>query len=318
MKKIVCYMLTFLSITLAGCSREDQHPESEGAVIKLAVPKAFLTKVVDGDNLAVEQTVNNISLFFAEPSATTITFKYVNTGFTTSGDYQIISLPVEPQDLQTKNIYVVANYDDEEALNALATIDDLKTMITPEVDKTNNLDPENGFCMYGSTLNFDFTAGSDAIVDLVRTCAKIRVNLTFPENPGLSTSNSFLIQNAARYTYIIKNSTAMLPLTDYFNFAAPINLVDNGADAYVNNAYIYEATALPVITIYTHINNSTEQQEFTANLPLPQRNYLYDLQIEIYEEETASRSTESIIKPSYRAVSTLRVYDEKGEPVQEF
>lgn len=229
----------------------------------------------------------------------------------------MISLPAEAAELLTKDVYVIANYDDEQELTTLTTLDEMRELWAPEIDKSNNLDPLNGFCMYGTLSDVDFMdqANYPVTVSLIRTCAKLRVNLTFPGNSLLSTNNSFLIQHAATYTHVVPNFIVTLPTDDYFNFAAALPLADNGAGVYTGNAYVYEANQAPVITIYTHLGGSTEEQAFTATLPVPQRNYLYDLMIEIYEEGTALRSVEK--RPGYTFSGTVRVYNEAGELVEE-
>ncbi len=316
MRKIA-YIL-YLSILMTACQKEVPLQENKGISIRVSTNKSFQTRVINEDNLADEQIINNISLFFTDPASTTILYKYVNTGFTVSGDYQLITLPIEPADLLMKDIYVVANYDDLSLLDALTTLDGLKGLITPEVDKTNNLSPQNGFCMYGSLAGFDFTANTDipATIPLIRTCAKIRINLSFPENDAMSTVNSFLIQHAAKYTHVISNAVMVLPVSDYFNFAAAIGLTDNGGGVYTNTVYVYEASSAPVITLYTHINNSVEQQEFTTTLPVPVRNYLYDLQIEVMDESDAA--TRATTYRSYKVIkSRLDIYNESGQLIEQ-
>ncbi|MCD7936133.1 MAG: hypothetical protein LUG98_04670 [Tannerellaceae bacterium] len=319
MRKIVYYIVPVLLLLIA-CTRVDSTesiPE-EGSIIRLGLPQPFRTRIVDEDNLASEQTIHTISVFLTDPSSDTFTHTYINTGFSTSGDYKLVSLPEEPADLGTKNIYVVTNYDDAATLEALSTLTDLKNLHTPEVNKSNNLDPLKGFCMYGSTLNFDFTSGTNALVEVERTCAKMRINLTFPENPTLSTNNSFLIQHAAGYTYIIENPTAVLPLSDYFNFAADLPLTDNGEQTYTNIVYVYQAPQPPVITLYTYINNSAEPQSYTADLPIPDRNYLYDIDIRVYEDTGSNTRTTSSLQPEYKYEYIVKTYNSQGELVEDY
>lgn len=317
MEKRLSYYILSVVCLLAGCNpQETEEPVGGHTVaIYLRATDGFHTRVVDADNLASEQTINNISLFFAEPSTTTFTHTFIHTGFTISGDYQLITLPLEPTELLTKDIYVIANYDDTGTLETLTSTTQLLDMHTPEVDKTNNLDPSKGFCMYGFLLDADFTDTSQSplTVGLTRACAKYRINLTFPDDPNLSTVNSFLIQQAAKYTYIIDNNTHVLPLTDYFNFAAPLPLTNNGADVYTNMVYLYDATAAPAITIYVYLGGSAITQEFTGDLPIPQRNYLYDINIEGYEESSTTLSLPVDTGSSYTIQSRIKVYNEQGE-----
>ncbi|GAB6123516.1 hypothetical protein [Dysgonomonas termitidis] len=325
MQKIYYYILSIILLLFySSCSEntEDYPGNNRKSVsIKLIQYAGFSTKVIDGDNLQSEQTVKNISVFFTEPSSNVITNKYVYSGFSSVDDYKLITLPLDPATVLRKDIYIVANYDNTATLNSVSTVDALKALTTPAVDKRNNLAPANGFCMYGSTLNFNFNdaAHSPAVVDLVRSCAKIRINVTFPENPTLSTNNSFLIQNAAKYTYVIGRTKNNLPTTDYFTYAAPIALVDNGAHVYTQTTYVYEADNAPVLYIYTYMGGGSTMQEFSVTLPKPIRNQLFDISIEIYSGNsptgTKSINENNTDKPAYKYKSMVNIYDEKGRKV---
>lgn len=326
MHKIYYYILSVMLLLLYSSCSEDTDGYSENkpksVSIKLVQQTGFSTKVVDEDNLLSEQTVKNLSVFFTEPSSNVIAYKYVYSGFSSVDDYKLITLPLDPATVLTKDIYIVANYDNVSALNSVSTLDDLKALTTPAVNKTNNLVPENGFCMYGSTLDFNFNDGtnSPAIVNLIRSCAKIRINVTFPENPTLSTNNSFLIQNAAKYTYVIGRTENNLAAADYFTYAAPIALVDNGAHVYTQTTYVYEADNVPKLYIYTYMNGTSTMQEFSTNLPRPIRNHLFDISIEVYSGDvpsgTKSANENKIGQSAYTYKSTINVYDEKGRKVE--
>ncbi len=316
----IYYLFSFFLLLFSSCEKNDiqSFEEESGVTIRLFSLNPYNLRIVDEDNLEIEQTVKNISLFFTEPSTNAIVYKYAYTGFRISGDYQFISLPLEPADLLTKDVYVIANYDNEPALNAVNTVDDLKGLFTPIVDKTNNLDPANGLCMYGFLPNFDFTAGEDAVIGMERTCAKIRINLTFPENTNASQENTFLIQHAANHTFVIENPSSVLPQTDYFNFAAFLPLRFNGTDTYSNIVYVYEASDPPIITLNTNLTGENAINEFTTRLPVPVRNYLYDLTIEILEEDTDNSIRSYSGKNnnrSYLYKSSISVYNGMGELV---
>lgn len=322
MRKLHYYILLIIPLLFSISCSEDQNElskvEPEGITLKFMLLKNINTRVTDNDNTEIEQTVKNLSIFFTEPGSNIITHKFIYSGFNTVDDYRLVTLPLDPATVQTKDIYVIANYDDATSLNSVSNIDNLKTLTTPKVNKTNNLLPQNGFCMYGNTSAFNFNNGtnSPAIVNLERTCAKIRVNLTFPGNPDLGTNNSFLIENAAAYTYVIENQQTKLSANDYFTYAAPITLADNGAKVYTNTAYVYEATVAPKLYIYTNIKS--KQEEYSANLPIPARNYLYDINVEIYEAIAGARSTNFSADPNskYTFRSTIKIYDENGKRVK--
>ena len=65
----------------------------------------------------------------------------------------------------------------------------------------------------------------------------------------------------------------------------PFSLEADGTGKYINTVYMYEAEKAPKIYIYTRINNSSQKQEFSTELPAPYRNYIYDIDIQIYESK---------------------------------
>lgn len=301
MQKLTCYILFLVFIFTISCN-DDVGIESvsENKVTIKLIQDGFETRVIDQDNLESEQTQINMAILFTEPGSDVITHKYINAGFTDAVDYKLVTLPVSAAELGSRDIYVVTNYGGI-SFDDVTTLDDLDAMTTPVVSATSNLDPQNGLCMFGKTFGFDFDDGtnSPAIVYAVRTCAKYRVTLTFPQNSTLSTDNSFLITGAASYTYIVDTEisgsippvSGTIPSNAYFDFVTPVALQDNSAGAYVNYTYVYEATQAPQINIYAHLNNSITTQVFSARLPVPTRNYLYDLNVQIYENSGNLRST---------------------------
>lgn len=315
------YIIPLLMVIfgLGSCGDEENslpQPSEKQVVLKLFPEGNITSRVTDADNTVEEQTINNLSVFFTNPSSDAVTHQFVYSGFSDAGDYKLVSLPLDPATLGTKDIYVVANCDNETALNAVQTIDDLKQLITSKVDKNKLLLPLNGIAMYGSTAAFDFNLASrkEAVVTVVRACAKYRLHLTFPENPQLSTTNSFLIANAATYTYIIRNEKAVLTDNDYFTYASAIPLVDNGAQAYTYSAYVYESARSPRLYFYTHADNSTEKREYSVDLPIPFRNYLYDILLEVYESTPDSR-TRGVHADASICRMKLNAYDASGKLV---
>ncbi|MCC8035611.1 MAG: hypothetical protein LIO77_06750 [Rikenellaceae bacterium] len=311
MIKYVYILLIFAAS--AACSTVGEHDGKKGIEIRLA-QGIFSTRLVDDDNLSSEQVINNISVFFADPGDDNIAYKYIFSGFSTSGDYRIVTIPLEAEELQRKDIYVVANYDNAAALEAVTTITRLGQLQTPIIDKSNNLQAGDGFCMYGMRADFDFTDPTlgSPVVNVERTCAKMRITVTFPGNPRLSTDNSYLVARAASYTFLAENTGQSLPSDAYFNFASETELTPSGA-MFTGTAYVYQAEVAPVLYIYTHINGSAEAQEFSANMPIPDRNYLYDLDVRIFEDLVSGRSA----PVGFYAEITLIVYDAYGEKIDE-
>lgn len=322
MQRIYYYIVSLVLLLLiaSSCSNDlDDYSGSDGETIsiKLVQQRNYYAKTIDEDNLLIEQTVKNLSVFFTEPSSDVVTNKFIYTGFSSHDDYKIITLPLNPADLLSKDIYIIANYDNQAALQAVTTIDDISQLTTPVVDKNNNLTPENGICMYGNTLNHNFGPGSTTpvLVNLERTGAKMRVNLTFPENPTLSTNNSYLFEGMSTYTYVVKRDNMAIAQNAYYTHAAAFPLTDNGSQQYVSTSYLYESGQAPVLHLYTNIDGT--QQSYSANLPKPMRNYLYDISVEVYGGPVppGTRNAAMTKSSGYTYITSVKVYDENGQRV---
>lgn len=300
--------MSIILLCNVGCSDGDMlNPEvDKTAYIKMQQNLFKSANMVDEDNLASEQVINTIALFLTEPSSQEIAYKYTNIGSINMDGYRLIALPLQVSELQKKDVYLITNYKNIN-LSAVNTMDDIKNLNTPTVDKNHDLDPNEGFCMYGELLNYDFTdTNSSAIVSMERTCAKYRVALTFPDNPVLSTDNTFVIANEASYTHIVNGLRTGIPDSDYFNIASPISLEADGTGKYINTVYMYEAEKAPKIYIYTRINNSSQKQEFSTELPVPYRNFIYDIDIQIYESKDSRTTRLSGIEPQYEMKTTVQ------------
>ncbi len=322
MRKLVYILFIILSFAYTSCSEDSMTSVDGGSgktvSIQLVPQMVSSSKLIDEDNLASEQIVKNVSIFFTEPSSNAVIGKYVNWGFTDLNDYKLVTLSLDPAVIQSKDIYVITNYNNANNLNAVSTLDDLKALMTPVAGEGNNLSPDNGITMYGETLNFNFNDGtnSPAVVNVDRTCAKYRITVEFPENPVLSMNNHFLIANAARYTYVVKNNSSSLPTTAYYTYAASLPLVYNGS-AHTANTYVYEATQVPKLYLYTQMSNMSGTQTFSADLPRPWRNYLYDIKVQVYSGNVpaGTKSMNYDVEGHYAYKVSIKAYDEKGREI---
>lgn len=291
-----------------SCSDNDMpEPDiNKTAYIKIQQNLFKSATMADEDNLESEQTIKTIALFLTEPSSTKIIYKYVNIGSMDMDKYKLVTIPLQLSELQKKDVYLITNYGNTN-LSAVETMDDIEELNTPAMDKNHVLDPSEGFCMYGKLLNFDFSnTNSSAIVNVERTCAKYRITLTFPENPVLSTDNTFVIANEASYTHIVDGLRGGIPDTDYFNIASPLPLKPDESGKYMNTVYMYEAEKAPQIYVYTRINGSSVKQEFSADLPAPYRNYMYDIDIQIYENYDSRTTRTDATAPQYKMEMTVK------------
>jgi hypothetical protein len=268
-----------------GCSEEIVVPETETGVTLLLAPLRAATD--DADNLPAEYNILNLSIFLTDAGSNTITDKFVNQPFSAATDVSImncklVNLPTELSAQPAKDVYVIANFDNVAAMNAVQTVDDLKALQTPTLVTPNILTTGRGLPMFGETDAVDFstaTTDNPPSVMLIRTCAKIRVTLTFPDATWVGTENMFVIENAPAYTYFVPNSFA-LPSTAFFDYPR-IMFSQNSPQEFVSTTYIYESSTPPRLHLYTTVNGVAKDYLANSNFPLPVRNYLYDIQIQI-------------------------------------
>ncbi|MDR0811912.1 MAG: hypothetical protein LBN23_06560 [Paludibacter sp.] len=239
------------------------------------------------DNLAGEYKIVNISVFLADANSNTISDKFVHQSFTsiTSGiqNCKSVNLPLDPTIIPRKDVYVIANFADNAALQAISTVDDIKRLKTPQITNTQTLDTIIGLPMYGESRNVNLsiaTAAAPAQITLIRACAKLRITLTFPDASWLGTNSNFVIENAAPYTYFVKNDTANIAQSAFVNYQ-PINFTAVSAQQFVGIAYVYEASVSPRLHIFTTIDGARHNYTASSNFPLPVRNYLYDIDVQI-------------------------------------
>lgn len=293
MKKIGLYIAFLCLVVLMSCAHDmsDQIQEEQQGISLLLMPSVNYTRAVDDDNLTSEQIINNLSIFLTEPSSTVIVDKYIHYNFTTiDATCKLVNLPLDPATVGEKDIYVIANHDDVRALNSYTTVANLQNLMTPSINTNSMLMPENGFCMYGVTSGYDFSTQGNtrAKVSLIRTCAKYRIKLTFSDASYSSTENSFNIRNIAMYTPVGPGATITTPSDAYYDYPNNIPLPETSAGVYSNIIYIYESAQVPTMAIEAVLNGETET--FLVRLPLPQRNYLYDIEVEINPAVASTRS----------------------------
>lgn len=310
MRKLIYIFLVLL--LLMSCDKELESEINNPVGVKIQ-QNGFKGVIIDRDNLENEQNIINISIFLTEPGSDEFFYSAVrNVAFTLIDDYRLVLLPLELSTLGRKDIYVVTNMDNSN-LSQAKNLTELKALSTPVVSKNNNLNPDNGLCMFGQTLNFDFnnSANEPAKVYALRTCAKYRINLTFPDNPLLSTSNAFIIKGAASNTCIGENIQAN---PKYFDFSSPmpLNLED---EVYTNVTYVYEADETPVFGIYLNYSNSNKYVDYEAPLPKPERNCLYDIDVRVYDANTKSAIKSDDKNGLYRFETLITIYNEEGEEV---
>ncbi|MDR0976770.1 MAG: hypothetical protein LBL78_03310 [Prevotellaceae bacterium] len=303
---------------LAACNGslpEGIRPYENGAGPQLLL--SVLAAEGDDDNLPEEYAILNLSLFLTDAGGSIVTEKYVHTAFYNAPDAagirncKSIPLPAGLISAAPKDIYVIANYDNTANLNAIATLDDLLRLTTPRLSGVNNmLLTTRGLPMFGLLTDADLSLPTVRI-DLVRLCAKLDVTLTFTDPHWVGTNNRFGVDNAAAYTYFAFNNDFVIAPSDLVYYPL-ITMRQLDTRVFRHIAYVYESKELPFMHLYTVING--EQHDYVAkdNFPLPVRNRLYDVDIEILPPlPSATRShssdpTSPVITPPTITPPTIR------------
>jgi hypothetical protein len=279
--------LIIFGTLLAACNGSYPNgvqPDDSGGEPRMLL--SVLSAAGDDNNLPEEYAVLNLSLFLTDAGGSIVTDKYVHVAFHDAPDAmgirncQAITLPAALLTADRKDIYVVANYDNTTDLSAIATLDDLRQLSTPRLRGVSNmLLATRGLPMFGSLMNVDLSATTIRI-DLIRLCAKLDVTLTFTDPTWLGTNNRFGVDNAAAYTYYIYNDSFVIDDADLVYYPL-ITMKQVDTNVFRHIAYVYESKVLPFMHLSTVIDG--EQHDYVAkdNFPLPVRNRLYDVDIEI-------------------------------------
>lgn len=243
----------------------------------------------DPDNLAAEIAINNLSVILVPTGSTTVAYRFANAAFsavdiTTIANIQRASLPLAQGALPPMDVYVLANYSVN--LDAVSTVADIEALQTPQ----GAIYSKNGLPMFGLLQNVDLNAKTPVVVPLVRPCAKIRVNLYYPNWLWIGSNNRLTIENAAPYTCMAPGHTpSFTTWVSYpiFNFKK----IDD--QHYTATGFVWESKTPPRLRITTAMWGVQTDYVLDNLMPLPQRNCLYDINVEI-QQSPAVRSSISV------------------------
>jgi hypothetical protein len=246
----------------------------------------------DEADLPEEYAILNLSIFMADAGDEAITDKYVYQSSVAVSSpspdclgCRQVKLPLDPAALARKDIYVIANYDNIAQLNAVQTVADLQALTTSRLRNEVRLSTTRGLPMYGESLDIDLTdtASDPPHIRLARTCAKIQVDLLFTDASWIGTNNYFRVENVAPYTYFVPNADFSISVTDLIEYPQVfLNQQTGSPQCFSGVAYIYESTRVPHITLYTVVGGKAREYVLSTNFPLPTRNRMYHILVEIY------------------------------------
>lgn len=298
---------------LSGCTDDDikSIPIEEapsGVTIQVA-PSRAASEVAD--NLPEEYAVLNLSLFLTDAGSEEVTDRFVHQASTAFRSVDMlncrrISLPLEAAALPRKDIYVVANYDDKSTLESIRTLSDLRALTTPKLQGTRYMiTTERGLPMYGEALNVDLNTGEETPVNIMlqRLCAKIEVVIDFTDPAWVGTNNRFAIDNAASYTYFVPNGTFSIAPDDLVSY--PGIMMEQLSDTRFRHiSYVYESMTLPYMHLYTVVGGQLREYIAKDNFPLPVRNRLYNVLIEMLPPLTAGTTRSILAADGVNSTST--------------
>jgi hypothetical protein len=243
----------------------------------------------DNDNLPQEYALLNLSLLLTEPGDDRFVQRFVHTSFSGAGGdaspaCKLVNLPLDEALQRTYDLYVVANFDNTDALNRLQTLSDLRDLTTPKLLPNNRLSTERGLPMYGELPGADLsTAGAQPLtVSLQRICAKVRVTLTFTDPHWVGTDNRFSLNDAAPFAYFMPRQewTPQQMGTNLVNYLY-LAMTQVDSQTFTGTAYVYESPVQPALELYTILNNRERRFVARDHFPLPVRNRLYDILLEV-------------------------------------
>ncbi|GHV56609.1 hypothetical protein FACS1894182_03500 [Bacteroidia bacterium] len=294
MMQRIGWIVVFVALFFSACEENSVVlPEESSGIPLLFAP--LRSAASDPDNLASEYNIVNLHVFLTNTGSATITNKFINQSFISTNDTTVMNckmatLPLDQTTVTSKDVYVIANCSDVTSLNAVQTVADLKALTTPQATTASGLTTDNGLPMFGQITNANLGASTTAnpvSVMLTRTCAKLRITLTFTSASYTGSNNQFAIENASAYTYFVKNDTFKINSSQLLTYPQ-MPFVQQTARQFQGITYVYESLQIPRLHIYTTVNGTPKDYVASSNFPLPVRNYLYDIQIQIMPPSQSS------------------------------
>jgi hypothetical protein len=278
-----CAVLLCIFASCEKITSADQLPETTSEVNMILSAQAGSDAIYD---LPEEYAILNLSIFVADAGGETITDKFIYQSFvadSSSGNAscQKVRFPSSFQPTGNKDVYVIANHNNAATLNAINTVTDLRELRTPRLSQGHLIPFERGLPMYGESLDVAFSESEPMHVNLTRTCAKIDFTLSFPDPTWIGTNNRASILQAQSYTYYVPNEDA-IPTTDLVQYPEITLRPQPDPSLFQAIIYIYESKHyLSYISLKTVVNGKNKEYVINSNVPLPVRNHMYSVTMEI-------------------------------------
>lgn len=206
-------LVCLLGITACTADHEAWNDSGNGEYLSLclqvsgeskATARATATEL--GENTQNENMVTTADVFIFEDGGNKrVHYQRLsnnNSGSTLAGSDQPLSLRKKDVEGKTLDIYVIANYPNED-LASIQTLDELKAKSLEQdfICNTTSNNKENSFLMDGKTLNVTNLGNSTPTITLKRAAAKIRIKITAGTDPISYTDEDGKIHNNATISF---------------------------------------------------------------------------------------------------------------------
>lgn len=182
-----------LGITACTADHEAWNDSGNGEYLSLCLQvsgesKAIVRATEAGEEAQNENMVTTADVFIFEDGGNTLVhyqrLSNNNSGSTLAGSEQPLSLRKKDVKGKTLDIYVIANYPNED-LTSISTLDELKAKSFVQDFICNQFpnNKENFFLMDGQALDINNLDTSTPTITLKRAAAKIRIKITAGDDP---------------------------------------------------------------------------------------------------------------------------------------
>lgn len=203
-----------LGITACTADHEAWNDSGNGEYLSLCLQvsgesKATVRATEPGQDTQNENMVTTADVFIFEDGGNKrVHYQRLsnnNSGSTLAGSDQPLSLRKKDVEGKTLDIYVIANYPNEN-LTSIQTLGELKAKSLEQdfICNTTSNNKENSFLMDGKTLNVNNLGNSTPTITLKRAAAKIRIKIKAGSDP---------ISYTDEYGIIHKNATISFSLS---------------------------------------------------------------------------------------------------------
>lgn len=204
-------LVCLLGITACTADHEAWNDSGNGEYLSLCLQvsgesKATVRATEPGQETQNENMVTTADVFIFEDGGNKrVHYQRLsnnNSGSTLAGPDQPLSLRKKDVEGKTLDIYVIANYPNED-LASIQTLDELKAKSLEQdfICNTTSNNKENSFLMDGKTLNVTNLGNSTPTITLKRAAAKIRIKITAGTDPISYTDEDGKIHNNATISF---------------------------------------------------------------------------------------------------------------------